>query len=70
MAGQGVREDEDSRYEGASEESPAPLTEEILTEDRQRLNNQIESLAPERPGETDVYFLAVGGRRHRVGFQA
>lgn len=43
------------------EEPPAPLTEKILAEDRQRLNNQIESLAPERPGVTDAYFLAVGG---------
>ncbi|MDF0750953.1 caspase family protein [Marinobacter sp. 71-i] len=42
-------------------EEPAPLTEKILAEDRQRLNNQIESLAPERSGETDAYFLAVGG---------
>ncbi|MGP4846039.1 C13 family peptidase [Marinobacter sp. 1Y8] len=43
------------------EEPPKPLTEKILAEDRQRLNNQIENLAPEQPGETDAYFLAVGG---------
>lgn len=43
------------------EEPPAPLTEKILAEDRQRLNNQIESLEPEQPGEMDAYFLAVGG---------
>ncbi len=40
---------------------PAPLTEQILVEDRERLNRQIESLEAERPGVTDVYFLAVGG---------
>ena len=43
------------------EESPPPLTEKILAEDHKRLNDQIESLEPERPGETDAYFLAVGG---------
>ncbi|MFL1454266.1 C13 family peptidase [Marinobacter sp. GN3S48] len=49
------------REEYTPEEPPAPLTEKILAEDRQRLNNQIESLALERPGVTDAYFLAVGG---------
>ena len=42
-------------------EEPALLTETILVEDRQRLNNQIESLAPEQAGVADAYFLAVGG---------
>ncbi len=49
------------REEYVPEEPPAPLTEKILAEDRQRLHNQIESLEPERPDETDAYFLAVGG---------
>lgn len=53
----GVNDGEDY----APEEPPAPLTEKILAEDHQRLNNQIESLEPERPGKTDAYFLAVGG---------
>ena len=43
------------------EAQPAPLTEKVIAEDRQRLNNQIESLNPEQPGVTDAYFLAVGG---------
>jgi hypothetical protein len=38
-----------------------PLTEQILAEDRQRLNDQIAGLELERPGVTDAYFLAVGG---------
>ncbi len=42
-------------------EPPAPLTEKILAENHHRLNDQIESLEPERPGVTDAYFLAVGG---------
>jgi hypothetical protein len=47
--------------EFAPKEPPVLLTEKILAEDRQRLNSQIESLEPERPGVTDAYFLAVGG---------
>jgi len=47
--------------EPVPEEQPAPLTEAILTEDHQRLNEQIESLAPEQTGVRDAYFLAVGG---------
>jgi hypothetical protein len=43
------------------DESPQPLTERILAEDNQRLTDQIQALAAERPGETDVYFLAMGG---------
>jgi hypothetical protein len=39
----------------------APLTETILAEDRQRLDEQIDNLESERPGLTDAYFLAVGG---------
>lgn len=48
--------------EDVSPEQPsaAPF-ETILAEDQQRLARQIESLAPERPGEMDAYFLAVGG---------
>lgn len=38
-----------------------PLVEKILAEDRQRLDDQINNLEPERPGVTDAYFLAVGG---------
>lgn len=44
----------------APRSAPAP-TEVILAEDRQRLTDQIDSLAAERPGKLDVYFLAVGG---------
>jgi len=40
---------------------PPPLTERILVEDHQRLSDQIAALAPERPGQTDVYLLAMGG---------
>lgn len=43
------------------EEPPAPPTEKILAEDRQRLDHQIDNLKSERPGVTDAYFLAVGG---------
>ncbi len=43
------------------EEPPAPPTEKVLAEDRQRLDNQIDNLKSERPGVTDAYFLAVGG---------
>ncbi|MEP5980175.1 MAG: C13 family peptidase, partial [Marinobacter alexandrii] len=42
-------------------EEPALFTETILVEDRRRLNNQIESLAPEQAEAADAYFLAVGG---------
>lgn len=42
-------------------ERPKPLTETILVEDHQRLNDQIASLEPQQPGVTDAYFLAVGG---------
>lgn len=42
-------------------EEPALFTETILVEDRRRLSNQIESLAPEQSGAADAYFLAVGG---------
>lgn len=45
----------------APEEPAGGLTETILAEDRQRLEQQIDNLAPERPGVTDAYFLAVGG---------
>lgn len=47
--------------EASVPEEPALLTETILVVDRQRLNNQIESLAPEQAGVADAYFLAVGG---------
>ncbi|WP_166255004.1 C13 family peptidase [Marinobacter salicampi] len=47
--------------EAEPEAAPAPLTEKILAEDHQRLASQVERLAPERPGLTDAYFLAVGG---------
>ncbi|GGC84306.1 C13 family peptidase [Halopseudomonas salina] len=47
--------------ESAPADSPAPLTETILAEDRQRLDEQIDSLAAETPGVSDAYFLAVGG---------
>lgn len=47
--------------EYALQPPPAPLTEKILVEDRQRLNDQIARLELERPGVTDAYFLAVGG---------
>lgn len=40
---------------------PAVPAETVLAEDRQRLDRQIENLAPERAGVTDAYFLAVGG---------
>lgn len=52
---------EESVAEEAVPEKPAPLTETILAEDRQRLNEQIESLALEQAGVRDAYFLAVGG---------
>ncbi|TGN40659.1 hypothetical protein E5Q11_10455 [Marinobacter confluentis] len=45
----------------AAQTQPEPLTETILAEDQQRLNDQINSLAQERPGKSDAYFLAVGG---------
>ncbi|WP_373187770.1 C13 family peptidase [Halopseudomonas sp.] len=47
--------------ESAPVDTPAPLTEKILAEDLQRLNDQIGSLEAERPGVADAYFLAVGG---------
>jgi len=43
------------------EEPPEPATEKVLTQDRQRLDDQIDNLESERPGVTDAYFLAVGG---------
>lgn len=61
---------EEGEFVGGDEylpEAPVPeepaeaLTETILAEDRQRLDQQIDNLAPERPGVTDAYFLAVGG---------
>lgn len=55
-----LAEDNDSTQQQPSAR-PAPLTEQILVEDRERLNRQIEGLEAERPGVTDVYFLAVGG---------
>lgn len=45
----------------ASQETDEPRTEAILTDDRQRLTDQIDSLADEKPGRIDAYFLAVGG---------
>ena len=61
---------EDGEFVGGDEvlaESPEPpeppviRTETILAEDHQRLQDQIANLAPERPGVTDAYFLALGG---------
>ncbi|AZT84857.1 hypothetical protein EHN06_15575 [Marinobacter sp. NP-4(2019)] len=49
------------REEYVPEEPPVPLTEKILAEDHRRLDDQITNLEPERPGEVDAYFLAVGG---------
>jgi hypothetical protein len=48
-------------YEVNVSSAARPLTEVIIAEDRQRLQDQIDRLQPSRPGVADVYFLAVGG---------
>lgn len=47
--------------ETSPKEKRARISETILMEDNQRLTDRIDSLAPQRPGRTDAYFLAVGG---------
>lgn len=39
----------------------ADLAERALAEDHQRLSRSLAALSPERPGQTDMYFLGIGG---------
>lgn len=55
----------EGEFVAAGEKAPAlqrgERVEQVLSEDRQRLETQVAALAPPRAGVMDVYLLAVGG---------